>query len=124
MIRFLYALVFTVILASQAFAKRLEPVEVKPVHFKGIIYSVPPFILDEKSPQNGGFLEARDGKDKLIWRVQIYKTAYNPLLEQDVQDVFINSLSLDKAHGILMISDEKDRIFTVDIFTKKVTRLR
>jgi len=111
------------VFASVAVAKRIGPAEVKPINFEGITYSVPPFINDD-SKQNGGFLEARDSKGQLLWRVQIYKTIYNPILEQDVQDIFITTLSLDKLHKFLLMSDEKQRTFAVDLSTKKVSRLK
>jgi len=121
--RYIFAIVFLAF-AISTFAKRLEPQPVRVIHYKGITYSVPPFILDDKDDPNGGFLEARDSKDQLLWRVQIYKTRYNPLLEQDVQDIFITSLSLDKIHDFLLLADEDKRIFAVDISTRKVTRLK
>ena len=45
-------------------------------------------------------------------------------LEKDVQDVFIKTLSFDKSHNLLIISDEKSRIFVLNLITKKVTLIK
>jgi hypothetical protein len=69
-------------------------------------------------------VEARDAHGALLWRVTVYHTAYQAGLEKDVQDVFIKSLSLDESLGFLLLSDEADRVFAVDLLSRKVTRLR
>ena len=51
--------------------------------------------------------------------VQVYCTAYDPFLEQDVQDVFITSLAL--ANGVLSVVDEKGRQFQISTTTRVVT---
>lgn len=57
--------------------------------------------------QNGGVVEARDHQtNALLWQVQIFTTEHNAALEQDVQDVFIKSLTLDKVHNLLILADE------------------
>ncbi|MDB4321945.1 hypothetical protein N9943_02945, partial [Akkermansiaceae bacterium] len=69
-------------------------------------------------------IEARDSKTKkLLWQVQIYKTKYDEALEKDVQDVFIKSLTLDKVHNLLIMSDEKSRVFVLNLITKRVTQI-
>ena len=44
-------------------------------------------------------------------------------MEKDVQDVFIKSLSFDKTHNLLILSDEAGRIFVLDLQSKKVTQI-
>ena len=56
------------------------------------------------------------------WRIQIYNIKYDPALEQDVQDVFIKTMSLDKKNNSLLISDERSRTYVLDLTTKAVTR--
>ena len=98
-------------------AKRLAPNEVAPVKTDKAVISVPHF-------PKGGVLEAHDPKTKkLLWRVQVYKTVYDKNLEKDVQDVFIKSLSYDKRHNLLIMSDEKGRVFVLNLKTKKVTQI-
>lgn len=70
--------------------------------------------------QRGGCVVASDavtGEQK--WVVQVYCTAYDPFLEQDVQDVFITSLTL--TNGVLSVLDEKGRQFQISTTTRVVT---
>ena len=124
MTRFSRAAFVLVVSILTAEGKRLAPEEPKPVRFENVTYSVPNFTFNDDSTQNGGFLEARDVKQNLLWRIQVFTTYYNPHLEHDGQDVFITSLSLDEARRVLLLSDEQRRVFAVDISTRKVTRLR
>jgi hypothetical protein len=88
------------------------------------VFSVPHFPEGDRV-QNGGVVEARDPKSKkLLWRVQIYKTVYDQDLERDVQDVFIKTLSFDKRHNLLIMSDEKARVFVLNLATRNVTQVR
>lgn len=115
--------VLVVLAASMSFAKRLAPPDVPPIRTEGAIFSVPHFAGGERD-QNGGFVEARHPKTKkLLWRVQVYKTTYDKTLEKDVQDVFIRSLSFDQVHGLLILSDERGRMFVLNPKTKKVTKV-
>ena len=110
---------------DEAFAKRLPPIPVTAIPHCGVIYSAPPFIRDRsgKPLQRGGYIEAHDARTgKLLWRVRIYKTQYDHLLETDVQDVFITRLSLED--DTLIVSDEKNRKFRLDLKTRHITRSR
>ena len=148
----IYTTTLMVLFAANVMAKRVAPKEVPPIVTEKAIFSVPHFAKidnvenrkliealknrerelleglknDEplKTPQNGGVVEARDPKTKkLLWQVQVYKTEYDEGLEKDVQDVFITSLTLDKVHNLLIMSDEKSRVFVLNLSTKKVTQI-
>ena len=109
--------------SSTAMAKRIAPEEVPPVTTDKAVISVPHFPKG-KLAQNGGVLEAHHPKTKkLLWRIQIYKSTYDKALEKDIQDVFIKSLSYDKNHNLLIMSDEKGRVFVLNLETKKVTQI-
>jgi hypothetical protein len=111
----------TMAVSDNAFAKRPAPAPVIPVRYRGMIYSAPPFTKESsgKPLQRGGYIEAHDAKSgKLLWRVRIYKTRYNPLLETDVQDVFITKLFLED--DTLIVADEKNRTFHLDLRTRHV----
>jgi hypothetical protein len=115
--------VIILLLASPAAAKRIAPKEVPPVKTGKCVISVPHFPKGKRA-QNGGVLEAHHPKTKkLLWRIQVYETAYEEALEKDVQDVFIKSLSFDKTHNLLILSDEAGRIFVLDLQSKKVTQI-
>jgi len=111
------------LLSSSALAKRAAPDDVAIVKTDEAVFSVPHFLDDD--PQNGGFIEAHDPRNQeRLWRIQVYKTPYIPNLEQDIQDVFIKSLSYDKVHRLLIVSDEKGRLFILNLKNQRVTRIR
>ena len=110
------------LLISSSLAKRAAPNKVPPITTEEAVFSVPHFSNGERH-QNGGYVEAHHPKTKkLLWRIKIFKTNYNPDLEKDIQDVFINSMSLDKKNNSLIISDEKSRTYILNLLTKNVTR--
>lgn len=112
------------LLASGAMAKRTAPAQVPAITTDKAVFSVPHTPMGERA-QSGGFVEARNPKTKkLLWRIQIYKTLYDPGLELDVQNVFITTLSYDKIHNLLIMSDEKKRVFVLNLVTRKVTQIR
>ena len=112
------------LLASGAMAKRTAPAQVPAITTDKAVFSVPHTVMGEPA-QSGGFVEAHDPKiEKLLWRIQIYKTVYDQGLELDVQDVFITTLSFDKSHNLLIMSDEKERVFVLNLATRKVTEIK
>jgi hypothetical protein len=112
------------LLATGVMAKRTAPEEVPAIATDMAVFSVPHFSKRERT-QNGGFVEARNpSTKKLLWRIQIYKTVYNQAMEKDVQDVFIKTLSFDKTHNLLIMSDEKSRVFVLNVATRKVTQIK
>lgn len=107
-----------VLVAGLAWARRAAPAEVPPVTDGVLRYEVPHQL--NPCHQRGGCVVASDavtGQQK--WVVQVYCTAYQPFLEQDVQDVFITSLTL--TNGVLSVVDEKGRQFQVSTTTRAVT---
>ena len=109
--------------SSSVMAKRIGPPKVAPIVTKSAIYSAPAF--HHAYDHHGGVIEAREpGTEKLLWRVRVYEVVYEKNLETDVQDVFIRTLSLDKEHGLLIMSDESNRVFVLDMDTKKVTQIK
>ena len=119
-----YTTTFVLLLASNVMAKRNAPEEVPPIATDKAVFSVPHFAYLNDT-QNGGVVEARHPKTKkLLWRIQIYKTDYDKGLEQCVQDVFIKTLSFDKSHNLLVMSDEKSRVFVFNLTTKRVTQIK
>jgi hypothetical protein len=114
---------FILLLTASVMADRAEPVSVPAIGTDKAVFSVPHYPEGDH-PQKGGVVEARDPRSKkLLWQVQIYKTEYVEALEKDVQDVFIKSMTLDKVHNLLVMSDEKSRVFVLNLATKKVTRI-
>ena len=120
----IHTTIFVLLLASSAVAKRSAPAEVPSITTVEAVYSVPHFGFKNSTGQNGGVIHAHHPETKkLLWSVQVYKTVYDKDLEGDVQDVFIKSLSIDKDHNLLIMSDEKSRVFVLNLTTRKVTQI-
>jgi hypothetical protein len=101
-------------------AKRRAPV-VKPVVVQGIRYE-PLRRPDEHGfTQSGGVLAAfNDKSGKYLWGVQLYTTPFDAAEERDVQEVYIKELAHDKARNAILATDERKRIWVVDIATHAV----
>jgi hypothetical protein len=96
-------------------AKRAAPPSVAAVDNGSVRYSAP------AQPEEMGFVIATDVSTwKELWRQRIYHVHMKPLLEKDVQWVFITSLTL--RDGKLLITNERDEHFTLDLTTRKVTK--
>ncbi|MCB4757268.1 MAG: hypothetical protein LHV69_09640 [Elusimicrobia bacterium] len=92
-------------------AKRMPPKEVAAVEKDGVRYSAPPSRM--------GYIEARDIQTgALLWDARLYKVWVIPFLEKDVQDVYINSLTV--VGDTLHVTNEKGKSFRVDIPSRKV----
>lgn len=113
---FIAMLAFVVLLTpSIAHAKRAQAAEVEPVIHDGVRYVAP--------NDNGrrGYIQAWDTKtNKMLWDLTIYRNSINPLLESDVQWVFIKKLGL--SDGKLIVVDERDRTYSVDLKTREVKK--
>ena len=98
---------------APALAKRAAPAPVAPVVVGEVEYSVP---LGEM-----GFVVATDVKTrKELWRVRVYEVRIDPNLEEDVQHVFIKSLTHER--GMLIVTNERGDTFTLDPATRKATK--
>ena len=121
--KIIHATIWVLLLTSVAMAKRAAPKDVPPIVTEKATYSAPHVRMPQFSMRNPGFVEARHPKTKkLLWRIQVYNIKYDPALEQDVQDVFIKTMSLDKKNNSLLISDERSRTYVLDLTTKKAIR--
>lgn len=98
-------------------AKRGPAPTVAPVVIGPVRYSAPP------KPQLMGFVIATDIRSgKELWRQRIYRVFIDPFLEKDVQWVFITSLV--QQGQILRISNERGERFSLDLRTRKISKLR
>lgn len=121
----LFILLLSTFFVSNALAKRGAPDEVPSVVIPTAVFSVPHFVDDGDGRIRGGVIEAHAPETKkLLWRVRVYRTEYDPSLESDVQDVFNKTLSYDKAHHFLIMSDEKGRAYVLNLSNRKVTRVQ
>jgi len=109
---------------SMESAKRRAPV-VKPVTVQGVRYE-PLRRPDEHGfAQSGGVLAAIDDKTgKYLWGVQLYATPFDAAEEHDVQEVYIKELSYDKAQHAILATDERKRVWSVNIATHAVAPMQ
>jgi hypothetical protein len=62
--------------------------------------------------------EVTTGKE--LWRAEIFHIHLKPLLEEDVQWVFINDLKL--LDDTLLVRDERSHCYRVDLATRQVRK--
>jgi hypothetical protein len=100
-----------------AHAKRIPAPKVEPVIYEGVRYVAP--------NDNGrrGYIQAWDtSTNRMLWSVTVFRNFINPLLEEDVQWNYIRTLRVED--GRLIVVDERDRAYSVDLKTHAVRRLR
>jgi hypothetical protein len=106
-----------ILMPTFAHAKRTPPPKVEPVVQEGVRYT---------APNNDGkraSVRALDAKtDKLLWEVTVFRNTINPALEEDVQWIFIKKLRT--ADGNLVVIDERNRAYRVDLKTRAVEKLK
>ena len=101
-------LIIWLLLSIPALAKRTAPPVVAPVEHDGVRYVVP-------NNHNGvvEYLEAFDIQTGTrLWHTIIYVNQIDSQKERDVQCFFIKELKVVK--GLLVVTDERNRIFFVD----------
>lgn len=103
--------------------KRVGPPDVEPVVIDKLRFETLPWGRDRGLGQNGGYIVAYDaGTGAELWILKVYEVAYDPKLEQDVQDVFIVSMSKSFFGDKLLITDERGNHYRVDPSDRSVKR--
>lgn len=107
-------LMLTLLIAAlPCHAKRMAPTPVPPVMIDSIKYSAP----DDRM----GYVVATDTTSgEELWRVRIYSVQINPVLEEDVQHIFITSLKV--SGRTLLIDNERGDKYTLDVDTRRVSK--
>ena len=102
-------------------AKRVAPPRVNSVTIGDTRYKAIHWGRERGLGQNGGYIAAIDPKSrKELWTLKIYDVAYDPRLEEDVQDVFISAIR-GLGDGRVEITDEDDRRYLLNVETRTVT---
>jgi hypothetical protein len=111
-IRILLALAF---LPCVAPAKRAATTKAEPVIYRGVRYVAP------NDDGRRGYIEAWDLQtNRKLWDLTVFTNRIDPKLEEDVQWVFIDKLSV--RDGELLVSSENGKVYRVDLKTKAVTQ--
>ena len=115
MIRFIVILFTVALMPHSASAKRSAPAKVESVIHEGVRYVAP------NDDGRRGYIQAWDVQtNKKLWELTLFINRIDPKLEQDVQWVFVKSLSI--RDGMLMVTSERGKTYQVDLKTKTVTQ--
>ncbi|PYJ18438.1 MAG: hypothetical protein DME94_02005 [Verrucomicrobia bacterium] len=105
-----------VLVPSLALSKRIAPATVTPVVHEGVRYVAP------NDDGRRGYIEARDAHtNEKIWELTVFANPIDPNLEEDVQWVFIESLSIQD--DTLIVASERKNTYGIDLKTKAITQL-
>jgi hypothetical protein len=97
-----------------ASAKRSAPVKVEPIIHDGVRYIAP------NDEGRRGYIEAWDLQhNKKLWELTVFTNHIDPKLEEDVQWVFINKLSI--RGDVLIVTSERGATYQIDLKTKVIT---
>lgn len=112
-----WLLIGLTLLPEAAFAKRTPAPRLPPIVHNGVRYNVP------NDRGTVGYVVASDfATGKQLWKRTVFRKCICPLLEQDVQWVFIKEMRLEGERLILV--DERGRTYALDLSTRKVQRLK
>ena len=101
--------------------KRVGPEDVRPVVFGSTRFEAIHWGRARGLAQNGGYLSAvDDATGRELWILKVYDVVYDPDLEEDVQDVFIERMAAAAQDGELEVTDEKGRRYIVDTRSRSV----
>ena len=101
---------------SSVHAKRKAPARVEPVELAGVRYAVDPWATENGTRIKGGVIKAHNLEtNAVLWSLTVYVVEQTPGLESDVQDVFIKRLSIDPSKKRLIIENERNHTYWVDV---------
>jgi len=108
-------------------ASRSAPPEVPPVVHDGVRYEqYEDLHLPDIDPDSRYVVALDDATNAVLWTARIYRLEpieHVPGLEQDVQKVFFASMKLSGDGKQLLIVDEMERQFALDIATHSVRQI-
>jgi hypothetical protein len=110
--------------AEAASRKRSAPPKVEPIEHRGVRYAVVRGAKGRGLPQNGGYIEATElASGRSLWLVKVYEVIYDNDIEDDKRDVYISRLRLDAGGNRLLIQNERDERFAVELDGSRVHKL-
>jgi hypothetical protein len=114
-IAFVLALFLTVFLPGSGFAKRIAPAAVEPVIHEGVRYVAP------NDDGRRAHVEAWDVRtNKKLWDLTVFTNRIDPKLEEDVQWVFISTMS--RRDHMLIVRSERGTTYQIHLQTKAITQ--
>ena len=105
------------VLPITVLAKRTPAPVVEPIVHKDIRYTVP------NDTGTKGYVVASDAATgKQLWEKTIFRKCICPCVEHDVQWIFIKQMRLNA--GRLILVDERNRTYSLDLKTRSVKKLK
>jgi hypothetical protein len=112
---FVSTLFLALFLPGSISANRTTPVAVEPVIHEGVRYVAP------NDDGRRAYIEASDVRtNKKLWDLTMFTNRIDPKLEEDVQWVFINTLSI--RDDTLIVTSERGTTYQIDLRTKAITQ--
>jgi len=112
-----FLLLDVVMAPSVAWAKGLSAPKVEPIVHNGIRYVAP----NDKG--SVAYVEAWDiPTGKFLWKRTVFRTFIRPWMEHCIQWVFIREMKLEGEQ--LVIVSDRAKIYSLDLKTKRVRRLK
>ena len=112
--------------AAQAHAKIVRNGDAAPVTHQGVryeVHSTPKSVSREWFYFQGMWIRATEIiTGKVLWDVPVYWKFIWPIIEADTQWAFIDRMSISK--GRLIMLNNRDRIYALNLKTKEVRRLK
>lgn len=109
-------------LAGGPHGKRVPPPEVAPLAVGKLRIEVVPWAEQRGLAHNGGYIAAVDSTGAELWLLEVYDVERDPDGERDVQDVFISSLAPGTKPDEIVVTDEKNRRYVVNVKARAVRR--
>lgn len=111
--------------ASTAEKERADVPVVAPVSRDGVRYEAVVWGRTRGLPQNGGYIAAIDEKSGAErWLVKVYDPPLDDGKERDKRDVFITSLAFGPDPRYLIVTNERNAVFRVDVLTRAISASR
>ncbi|MFZ4700609.1 MAG: hypothetical protein ACOYMG_11225 [Candidatus Methylumidiphilus sp.] len=102
--------------------KRRAPKPVPPARGKSVRYEVVSGAKARGFGQDGGVIAAVDNASgKELWTLTVYQTGYDPNEEEDVQEVYITRLRLNRNESTLMVENESRKSYAVNLSNREVS---
>jgi len=112
--RICFVLVLALLFSANVQGKRPRPKPVTPVKGAEVTYSA-------DGTGREAFVVATDtSSGKELWRVRIFKVHIKFWIEEDNQWIYITNLKL--SGNTLLVRDERDRCYQLELNTKKVKK--
>ena len=106
--------------------KRAAPIRAKPVIFKGVKYeamlwSEPTWGSDPLPDTAAAFVVAMHvDSGAELWRAKLYDILFDPEMERDKQEIYVEHLSLNITRRKLKAQDERGRRYVIDLASHAV----